>query len=347
MKLIIQIPCYNESETLEVALNDLPKKLDGIDTIEYLIINDGSKDNTVEVAKNWGVHHVVNFTQNKGLAKGFMAGLDECLRQGADIIVNTDADNQYCADDIQTLIRPILDGKADYVVGARPIDETEHFSFIKKKLQHLGSWAVRKASATNIPDAPSGFRALSREAAMRINVVNDYTYTLETIVQAGREKLAITSVPIRTNEELRPSRLFKSIWGYVKKSMVTILRAYMMYKPLKFFTFLMIPTATVGIAYILRYFYFVLRGTSDGHVQSLILACMLLIIGFLTFTIGLVADVISANRRLLQDTQYHVRRAEYDALYMQQKMEREAVRTYRVVENSVEDMNSQEECKQM
>lgn len=196
MKLIIQIPCYNEAETLEIALNDLPRHLDGIDEIEYLIINDGSKDNTVEVAKKWGVHHVVNFTQNKGLAKGFMAGLDECLRQGADIIVNTDADNQYCAEDIVTLIKPILDGKADYVVGARPIDDTEHFSLIKKKLQHLGSWAVRKASATDIPDAPSGFRALSREAAMRINVVNDYTYTLETIVQAGREKLAITSVPI-------------------------------------------------------------------------------------------------------------------------------------------------------
>ena len=188
MKLIIQIPCYNEAETLEIALNDLPRHLDGIDEIEYLIINDGSKDNTVEVAKKWGVHHVVNFTQNKGLAKGFMAGLDECLRQGADIIVNTDADNQYCAEDIVTLIKPILDGKADYVVGARPIDDTEHFSLIKKKLQHLGSWAVRKASATDIPDAPSGFRALSREAAMRINVVNDYTYTLETIVQAGREK---------------------------------------------------------------------------------------------------------------------------------------------------------------
>lgn len=337
MKLIIQIPCYNESETLEVALNDLPKKLDGIDQIEYLIINDGSKDNTVEVAKNWGVHHVVNFTQNKGLAKGFMAGLDECLRQGADIIVNTDADNQYCADDIQKLIQPILDGKADYVIGARPIDETEHFSFIKKKLQHLGSWAVRKASATDIPDAPSGFRALSREAAMKINVVNDYTYTLETIVQAGREKLAITSVPIRTNAELRPSRLFKSIWGYVKKSIVTILRAYMMYKPLKFFTYLMIPPTAVGTAYILRYFYYVAMGTSAGHVQSLILSCMLIIVGFLTFMIGLVADVISANRRLLQDTQYHVRRTEYDRIYMQQKMEKEAVRTYHVVEKPVEE----------
>lgn len=347
MKLIIQIPCYNESETLEVALNDLPKKLEGIDQIEYLIINDGSKDNTVEVARNWGVHHVVSFTQNKGLAKGFMAGLDECLRQGADIIVNTDADNQYCADDIQKLIQPILDGKADYVVGARPIDDTEHFSFIKKKLQHIGSWAVRKASSTNIPDAPSGFRALSREAAMRINVVNDYTYTLETIVQAGREKLAITSVPIRTNDELRPSRLFKSIWGYVKKSMVTILRAYMMYKPLKFFTFLMLPPITVGGVYILRYFYYVIKGTSAGHVQSLILACMLIIIGFLTFMIGLVADVISANRRLLQDTQYHVRRTEYDALYMQQKMEKEAVRTYHVVEKTYIDIRQDEEYKQM
>ena len=219
MKLIIQIPCYNEAETLEIALNDLPKKLDGVDEIEYLIINDGSKDDTVEVAKRWGVHHVVNFKQNKGLAKGFMAGIDGCLRNGADIIVNTDADNQYCADDIATLIRPILSGEADMVIGARPIDETEHFSFMKKKLQHFGSWVVRKASNTDIPDAPSGFRAYSREAAMHLNVVNDYTYTLETIVQAGREKIAITSVPVRTNAELRPSRLFNSIWGYVKKSM--------------------------------------------------------------------------------------------------------------------------------
>lgn len=319
MKLIIQIPCYNESETLEVALNDLPKQLEGIDEIEYLIINDGSKDNTVEVAKKWGVHHVVSFAQNKGLAKGFMAGLDECLRQGADIIVNTDADNQYCADDIKALIQPILDGQAEYVIGARPIDDTEHFSFIKKKLQHFGSWVVRKASNTDIPDAPSGFRALSREAAMRINVVNDYTYTLETIVQAGREKLAITSVPIRTNEELRPSRLFKSIWGYVKKSIVTILRAYMMYKPLKCFFYLALPPAIIGLAYIIRYFVYVLQGTSEGHIQSLILASMLLIIAFLTGMIGLVADMISGNRKILEDTQYHVRKSEYDALYEQQK----------------------------
>lgn len=333
MKLIIQIPCYNEAETLEIALNDLPKKIEGIDEIEYLIINDGSQDDTVAVAKKWGVHHVVNFKQNKGLAKGFMAGLDGCLRNGADIIVNTDADNQYCGDDIQKLIQPILDGKADMVVGARPIDETEHFSFIKKKLQHFGSWVVRKASNTDIPDAPSGFRAFSREAAMHINVVNDYTYTLETIVQAGREKMAITSVPVRTNGELRPSRLFHSIWGYVKKSMLTILRAYMMYKPLKSFTFLAVIPTIIGLVIGFRYLYYIVVGTAGGHVQSLILGCMLIIIGFLTLMIGLVADVIAANRKLLQDTQYHARRSEYEAIYMQKKMEKEAVRTYRVISN--------------
>lgn len=312
MKLIIQIPCYNEAKTLEIALNDLPKQLEGIDEIEYLIINDGSRDATVEVARNWGVHHIVNFKQNKGLAKGFMAGLDGCLRNGADIIVNTDADNQYCAADIQKLIQPILEEQADIVIGARPIDETEHFSLIKKKLQHFGSWVVRRASNTNIPDAPSGFRAFSREAAMRINVVNDYTYTLETIVQAGREKIAITSVPIRTNAELRPSRLFQSIWGYVKKSMLTILRAYMMYKPLKCFTYLAIPPIVFGMAIGIRFLIYYTQGTGSGHVQSLILACTLIIIGFLTFMIGLLADVLAANRKILQETQYQVRRMEYE-----------------------------------
>lgn len=339
MKLIIQIPCYNEAETLEIALNDLPKKLDGVDEIEYLIINDGSKDDTVEVAKRWGVHHIVNFKQNKGLAKGFMAGIDGCLRNGADIIVNTDADNQYCADDIATLIRPILSGEADMVIGARPIDETEHFSFMKKKLQHFGSWVVRKASNTDIPDAPSGFRAYSREAAMHLNVVNDYTYTLETIVQAGREKIAITSVPVRTNAELRPSRLFNSIWGYVKKSMLTILRAYMMYKPLKCFSYLAVCPVGVGLLIGLRFLYFMALGKSGGHVQSLILACTLIIMGFLTFMIGLVADVIAANRKLLQDTQYHARRTEYDAIYLQLKMEREAVKTYQVVGKRIHQEN--------
>lgn len=319
MKLIIQIPCYNEAETLEIALNDLPKTLEGIDEIEYLIINDGSQDDTVRVAKEWGVHHIVSFKQNKGLAKGFMAGLDGCLRNGADIIVNTDADNQYCAEDIQKLIQPILDGKADMVIGARPIDETEHFSFLKKKLQHFGSWVVRKASNTSIPDAPSGFRAFSREAAMRMNVVNDYTYTLETIVQAGREKIPLASVPVRTNAELRPSRLFKSIWGYVKKSIVTILRAYMMYKPLKCFTYLALPPVVVGMLIGCRFLYYLALGQGGGKVQSLILACTLIIIGFLTFMIGLVADVIAANRRILQDTQYHARKIEYEMAYAGKK----------------------------
>ncbi|MCI8613910.1 MAG: glycosyltransferase family 2 protein [Lachnospiraceae bacterium] len=332
MKLIIQIPCYNEAETLEIALNDLPRNLSGVDEIEYLIINDGSQDDTVKVAQKWGVHYVVNFKQNKGLAKGFMAGLDGCLRNGADIIVNTDADNQYCAEDIAALIQPILDGRADMVIGARPIDETEHFSFIKKKLQHFGSWVVRKASGTDIPDAPSGFRAYSREAAMRMNVVNDYTYTLETIVQAGREKIAIMSVPVRTNEELRPSRLFNSIWGYVKKSMLTILRAYMMYKPLKCFSYLSCIPLMCGLLIGFRYLYYMMLGRAGGHVQSLILGCTLIIIGFLTFMIGLVADVIGANRKLLQDTQYHARKAEYEAIYMQKKREKEAVRTYRIIE---------------
>lgn len=321
MKLIIQIPCYNEAETLEIALNDLPRKIDGIDEIEYLIINDGSVDNTVEVARKWGVHHIVGFKRNKGLAKGFMAGLDGCLRNGADIIVNTDADNQYCAEDIQKLIQPILDGRADMVIGERPIDQTEHFSFLKKKLQHFGSWVVRKASNTDVPDAPSGFRAFSREAAMHINVVNDYTYTLETIVQAGREKMAVTSVPVRTNAELRPSRLFNSIWGYVKKSMLTILRAYMMYKPLKCFTWLAAAPMTAGLLIGVRFLYFMGQGNASGHVQSLILGCTLIIIGFLTFMIGLLADVIAANRKLLQDTQYHARKMEYEKYSMQEESE--------------------------
>ena len=312
MKLIIQIPCFNEAETLEIALNDLPKQIDGIDEIEYLIIDDGCTDNTVEVAKRWGVHHVVSFAQNKGLAKGFMAGLDACLRNGADIIVNTDADNQYCAEDIPKLIQPILNKKADIVIGERPIDDTEHFSWIKKKLQHFGSWVVRKASNTNIPDAPSGFRAFSREAAMRINVINDYTYTLETIVQAGRNRIPITSVPVRTNPELRRSRLFHSMFGYVKKSILTILRALMMYKPLYCFTLVAIIPTVIGLGISIRFLMYYSAGRGNGHTQSLMLACTMLIIGFVTFVIGMLADVISANRKILEDVQYHLKKQEYD-----------------------------------
>lgn len=312
MKLIIQIPCYNEAETLEIALNDLPKHIDGIDEIEYLIINDGSKDNTVEVARNWGVQHVVNFKRNKGLAKGFMAGINECLRQGADIIVNTDADNQYCGEDIEKLVRPILDGKADIVIGERPIDQTEHFSPLKKKLQHLGSWVVRKASNTNIPDAPSGFRAYSREAALRMNVVNDYTYTLEQIVQAGRNKMAIISVPIRTNGELRPSRLFHSMFGYIKKSILTIMRAYMMYKPLRFFMSLGSIPLLGGIILGIRYLVYFFNGAGAGHVQSLLLAVTLILLGAMIGIVGLQADVIAANRKLLEDIRYEVKKKAYE-----------------------------------
>ena len=311
MKLIIQIPCFNEAETLEVTLNDLPKHIDGIDEIEYLIIDDGSHDNTAEVAKKWGVHYVVRFRRNKGLAKGFMAGLDACLKNGADIIVNTDADNQYCGADIETLVRPILDKKAHIVIGERPIDDTEHFTPLKKKLQHFGSWVVRKASKTTIPDAPSGFRAYSTEAAKRSNVINDYTYTLETIVQSGREKMAVMSVPIRTNPELRESRLFHSMWGYIKKSMLTIVRTYLMYRPLYFFFMLGSILALVGVGFFVRYFVFFCSGEGGGHLQSLILASTLLIVGFQTIVVGLLGDVISANRKILQDVQYHVRKMDY------------------------------------
>ena len=311
MKLIIQVPCYNEAETLEIALNDLPKHIDGIDTIEYLIINDGSKDNTVEVARRWGVHYVVHFGQNRGLAKGFMAGLDACLRNGADIIVNTDADNQYCGADIETLVRPILEGKSDIVIGSRPIDQTEHFSPLKKKLQHLGSWVVRRASKSGIPDAPSGFRALSREAALRLNVTNEYTYTLETIVQAGRERIPMEAVDIRTNGELRPSRLFHSMFGYIKKSILTILRTYVLYKPLTFFTLIGSIPFIAGLILGIRFLVYLFQGQSAGHIQSLILASTLLMMGFMTWVVGVLSDTISAERKILEDVQYHARRADY------------------------------------
>ena len=325
MKLIIQIPCYNEAQTLEIALNDLPKQIDGIDEIEYLIINDGSQDNTVEVAKNWGVHYVVNFKTNKGLAKGFMAGLDACLRNGADIIVNTDADNQYCGEDIEKLVRPILNGESDIVIGERPIDKTEHFSPLKKRLQHFGSWVVRKASKTDIPDAPSGFRAYSREAAMRMNVINEYTYTLETIVQAGRNKMACTSVPIRTNGELRPSRLFSSMFGYVKKSMLTIVRAFMMYRPFYFFSVIGSLISIIGIGLGVRFLYFMAIGQGNGHTQSLILASMMIILGVMTGIVGLQADIISGNRKLLEDIQYHVRKLDYDDVRSKKDREKDCV----------------------
>jgi len=308
MKLIIQIPCYNEESTLGITYKDLPKHIDGIDEIEYLIINDGSIDDTVGVAKKLGFEHIVSFKQNKGLAKGFMAGLDACLHLGADIIVNTDADNQYCGADIEKLVRPIIDKKADIVIGERPIDDTEHFSWKKKKFQHLGSWVVRVASGTDIPDAPSGFRAYSREAALKINVTNEYTYTLETIIQAGLNKAAITSVPIRTNGETRPSRLFSSMWKYMKRSASVILRSFIMYKPLKFFGTIGVILFAIGVIVGLRFLVFMSVGNGNGHTQSLILASILILMGFQTIIMALLGDIIASNRKILEDVQYRVRK---------------------------------------
>jgi len=320
MKLIIQIPCYNEAGTLRVALDHLPKKIEGVDEIEILIINDGSTDDTVQVAREWGVNHIVSFKKNKGLARGFMAGIDACLHLGADIIVNTDADDQYCGEDIAKLVRPILEEKADIVIGERPIDETEHFSKKKKMFQHLGSWVVRLASNSDIPDAPSGFRAYSREAALRLNVVNEYTYTLETIIQAGWNRTAMTSVPIRTNPELRPSRLFKSMWRYMKRSSTVILRSFAMYKPMRFFGIIGSIFFGLGVLLGLRFVWiFLSTGSGSGHIQSLILCAALLMIGVQIFITGIQADLISDNRKLLEDVQYRMRKLECELAQKKQE----------------------------
>ena len=301
MKLIIQIPCYNEAETLAIALGALPREVEGFDKVEWLIINDGSEDDTVKVARKCGVDHIINFKHNQGLAKGFMAGIQECLKQGADVIVNTDADNQYEAGDIPKLTQPILDGTAEYVIGERPISQTDHFSPAKKFLQKLGSWVVRKASNTDIPDAPSGFRAMSRECAMQLNVYNNYTYTLETIIQAGQKNMAISSVPIRTNEDLRPSKLLSSIPNYIKKSVVTIVRIFVVYKPFNFFMSIAAVLFTLGFLLGLRYLYFYFTGDGEGHTQSVILAGVLMGMGFQTGLIAFIADLLSVNRKLLEE----------------------------------------------
>ena len=307
MKLIIQIPCFNEAGTLATALAELPRVVPGFDSVEWLVIDDGSQDGTVDVAQACGVDHVVRHTHNQGLAKGFMTGLDACLSLGADVIVNTDADNQYNAADIPALTAPILNHAADIVVGERPITAIEHFSPLKKLLQKLGSWVVRAASDTNIPDAPSGFRAISRAAAHRLMVFSDYTYTLETIIQAGQKNMAITSVPIRVNGDLRPSRLVKSIPSYIKQSIFTILRIFVIYRPFRFFGsiggIMFGCGALIGFRFLLQY----IQGDGDGHVQSLILASALLIMGFQTLLIAFIADLLSANRKLMEEVRYRVR----------------------------------------
>jgi glycosyltransferase involved in cell wall biosynthesis len=313
MKLIIQMPCYNEEGTLAIALAALPREMPGIDKVEWLIINDGSSDRTIEVAKANGVDHVVDLGYHHGLARGFMAGLDACLRNGADIIVNTDADNQYCADDIPKLVEPILKGEAAIVVGARPITEIEHFSPLKKTLQKMGSWVVRAASGTMIADAPSGFRAMSRHAAMQLNVFSQYTYTLETIIQAGQKNLRIVSVPIRTNGFLRPSRLMKSMRSYIQRSIFTIVRIFITYKPLRFFTWLGSVPFSIGAALAIRWIWLFEYGNepSRARVPSLLLAATLVLIGVQLWIFGIVADVIATNRKLLEDIQLRTKRLEY------------------------------------
>jgi len=315
MKLIIQIPCLNEAETLAIALAELPREVKGFDTVEWLIIDDGSTDNTAEIARQNGVHHVVRHPVNRGLAVGFMSGLDACLRLGADVIVNTDADNQYCGADIPKLTAPVLAHEADIVIGARPIDETEHFSWIKKKLQRLGSWAVRVASKTDVADAPSGFRAMSRDAAMRLNVFNAYTYTLETIIQAGQSNLQVVSVPIRTNGDLRPSRLVKSISSYVKRSLVTILRVFVIYRPLALFSYVGSLFILLGLISGIRFLYYYLDNGGEGHIQSVILASLCITLGMLLYMMGLIGDLIATNRKLLEKINLRLRRLELDSLH--------------------------------
>jgi len=301
VKLIIQMPCFNEAGTLAIALAALPRHVKGFDKVEWLIIDDGSTDNTVEVAKECGVDHIVQHMGNKGLAVAFMTGIDNCLKLGADVIINTDADNQYNADNIPDLVTPILEKKAEMVIGARPIATIEHFSPAKKFLQKLGSWVVRGASKTNIPDAPSGFRAISRSAAQKLIVFSEYTYTLETIIQAGQKDISICSVPVDVNDDLRPSRLVKSIPSYIQRSIFTIIRIFVIYRPFRFFLTIGSLLMSVGVLISIRYLYFYFFRDGEGHIQSLILSAILIMMGFQTILVSFLADLLSANRKLLED----------------------------------------------
>jgi len=312
MKLIIQIPCYNEEHTLPATLADLPREVPGFDEVEWLIIDDGSTDRTVEVARDLGVDHIIRQSHNQGLAVAFMTGLEACLRAGADVIVNTDGDNQYRADGIPALTAPILDRRAQIVVGSRPITSIEHFSPLKRLLQQLGSWVVRQASGTRIDDAPSGFRAIHREAAIKLYVFNRYTYTLETIIQAGRLGIPIVSVPIQVNDPTRESRLMRSVVQYVLRSTQTILRITVLYSPLRFFTGLAALVMLPGLLAFLRFLIFYLSGEGGGHVQSLVIGAAMVAAGTVIFIAGLLADLIAANRTLSADIRARLLRAELD-----------------------------------
>ena len=310
MKLIIQIPCYNEEQTLPQTIADLPREIEGIDTIEWLIIDDGSSDRTLEVARELGVHHIVRNKKNMGLARTFRRGLEASLKLGADIIVNTDGDNQYFGGDIPKLVQPILEGRADLVIGDRQTDKIEHFSPLKKKLQWLGSGVVRKLAGVWVPDAVSGFRAFSREAAIRTNIVSPFSYTIETVIQAGKKDMAVESVPIRTNPKTRESRLFKSIPSFIGRQVSTIVRMYAMYQPMRVFFYIGTLLSALGLIPILRFLYFYFDTGGTGHVQSLILGGVLLMMGFIAYLAGLLADLISFNRQLIEMTLEKARREE-------------------------------------
>ncbi|MFD1987656.1 glycosyltransferase family 2 protein [Mesorhizobium newzealandense] len=310
-KLIIQIPCLNEEGTLAVTLADLPRQVAGFDTVEWLVIDDGSTDRTVEVARENGVDHVVSLPHNQGLAKAFMTGIETALKLGADVIVNTDADNQYDASCIPDLVRPILEKKAQIVIGARPISEIEHFSPIKKFLQKLGSFVVKIASGTTVPDAPSGFRAIHRDAAIQLNVFNRYTYTLETIIQAGRRNIPITSIPIRVNGDLRPSRLVKSIPSYVRRSLITVVRIFVVYSPLRFFSVCAAVVATPGLIGIIRFLFHYWMGEGSGNIQSLVLSSALLALAGILAMSGVISELIAVNRQLLEEIRIRQLQQEY------------------------------------
>lgn len=309
MKLILQIPCFNEAETLPVTLAALPRLVPGFDRVEWLVVDDGSLDETAEVARRHGVDHVVRLPRNQGLAHAFSCAIEASLAEGADVIVNLDADNQYDARDIPSLVAPILAGTAQLVVGSRPIETIGEFSPLKKLLQRLGSWVVRIASRTSVPDAPSGFRAMSREAASQLNVFSDYTYTLETIIQAGQRGMAVTSVPVRTNPALRPSRLMTGVTSYVRRSVLTIVRIFMTYRSFEFFAIPGAVSLLAGLALGVRFlFYYLGEDGATGHVQSVILGALLMGVGVALIVVGLVADLISANRKLMEKTDAHLHR---------------------------------------
>lgn len=303
MKLVIQIPCYNEEKSLPVTLADLPKSIEGIDEIEILIINDGSTDRTVEVAKEHGVKNVAEMPHNCGLAKAFVTGINTSLALGADIIVNTDADNQYRAADIEKLIQPILNGEADIVIGSRPVSQIEHFSLLKKVLQKLGSWVMRMVSSTSVEDAPSGFRAFSRNAALQLNIFDNYTYTLETIIQARAKGLQLVCVPVGVNPDLRESKLVKNMFDYIRRSVFTMLRMFIIYRPFRFFTILACLFLFTGMLIGVRFLWYYMTGSGTGHIQSLILSAILIITGVQVGVIGVLSELLAINRKLLEDIQ--------------------------------------------